>query len=106
MKPVELCQILMAFTDLHSEEHPILDADLLSKFELEFKGRFEAMNPQDCSQFYYCFTKLGFIGDGLFYKYLQKAVSRTIRAFEGPHLTLMFYKFDHTSEMRLNRGDR
>jgi|LauGreDrversion4_2_1035121.scaffolds.fasta_scaffold40014_3 hypothetical protein len=64
------------------------------------------MNPQDSSQFYYCFTKLGFVGDGMFYKYVQKAVTKTIRSFEGPHLRLMFYKFDHADETRLNRGVR
>ena len=64
------------------------------------------MTPEDISQFYYCYTKLGFKGDGLFYKYLQKALSKTIRSFEGPHLRLMFYKFDHEAETRLNRGVR
>jgi hypothetical protein len=61
------------------------------------------MNPMDSSTFYYCFTKLEWKGDGMFYKYLQKAVTKTIRAFEGPHLRLMFYKFD-SEQMRLNRG--
>jgi len=71
-----------------------MDKDIIDQFELEFKGRFESMNPEDSSQFYYCFTKLGHVGDGILYKYLQKSVSRTIRAFEGPQLTRMFYKFD------------
>ena len=88
----------MAFTEcqesLTIEEPALMDAQLIEHFETEFKGRFEAMNPSDSSQFYYCFTKLGFAGEGIFYKYLQKAVSKTIRAFEGPHLRLMFHKFD------------
>ena len=61
------------------------------------------MIPEDSSTFYYCFTKLGFEGDGLFYKYLQKVVSKTIGSFEGRHLARMFYKFD-TPEVRLNTG--
>ena len=64
------------------------------------------MNPQDCAVFYYCYTKLGFLGDGRFYKFLQKAVSKTIRSFEGHHLRLMFYKFDQVDHSRLNRGVR
>lgn len=63
------------------------------------------MNPQDSSVFYYCFTKLGFKGTGMFYRHLQKTVSRTIRAFEGPHLKMMFYRFD-AQEQRLNQGVR
>jgi hypothetical protein len=41
----------------------------------------------------------------MFYRHLQKTVSRTIRAFEGPHLKLMFYRFD-APEQRLNQGVR
>jgi len=108
MKPVELCQVLMAFTEcqesLTADEEPLMDAAMIERFESEFKGRFEAMNPSDTSQYYFCFTKLGFVGEGLFYKYLQKAVSKTIRAFEGPHLRHMFHKFDEVDSMRLNKG--
>lgn len=100
MKPVELCQILMAFT----ERGFMNDSELMDSFQSEFKGRYEAMNPMDTSTFYYCFTKLEYKGDGMFYKYLQKAVTKTIRSFEGPHLRLMFYKFDSSEQMRLNRG--
>jgi hypothetical protein len=64
------------------------------------------MEPIDSSTFYYCFTKLGHKGDGLFYKYIQKAVSKTIRVFEGPHLRLMFEKFDDEENSRLNKGVR
>ena len=64
------------------------------------------MKPEDSATFYYCFTKLGFLGHGEFYKYLQKSVTKTIRGFEGPTLRLMFYKFDHEEECRLNRGVR
>jgi hypothetical protein len=53
MKPVELCQILMAFT-----ERGAMDDELVDSFQTEFKGRFEAMNPMDSSTFYYCYTKL------------------------------------------------
>lgn len=65
MKPVELCQILMAFTETET-----MDEELIALFQAEFKGRFESMEPLDSSQFYYCFTKLGYKGDGMFYKYL------------------------------------
>jgi len=64
------------------------------------------MNAEDISKYYYCFTKLGFKGDGIFYKYLQKAASRLIRTFEGPQLRLMFYNFDAEESHRLNRGVR
>ena len=53
MKPVELCQILMAFT-----ERGAMDDELVDSFQTEFKGRFEVMNPMDSSTFYYCYTKL------------------------------------------------
>ena len=79
---------------------------MLEAFELQYKVRFEEMKPEDSATFYYYFTKAGFRGSGPFYKYLQKAVSRTIRAFKGPHLRKMFYKFDHVEECRLNRGVR
>jgi hypothetical protein len=79
-------------------ESDCIDDQLMTIFEEEFKGKFEAMKPEDISQFYYCFTKAGFKGDGRFYKYLQKALSRTIRAFEGHHLRLMFYKFDQEND--------
>jgi len=65
MKPVELCQVLMALT-----EKGAMDGELIESFQTEFKGRFEAMNPMDSSTFYYCFTKLEWKGDGMFYKYL------------------------------------
>ena len=64
------------------------------------------MKPEDSATFYYCFTKAGFKGSGIFYKYIQKAVTKTIRAFEGPHLKLMFYKFDDEKNTRLNKGVR
>ena len=64
------------------------------------------MKPEDSATFYYCFTKAGFKGSGLFYKYLQKTVSRTIRGFEGPQLRLLFHKFDDLENGRINRGVR
>ena len=33
-------------------------------------------------------------------------MTKTIRAFEGPHLRLMFYKFDDEEATRLNKGVR
>jgi hypothetical protein len=101
MKPVEMCMVLTAYTETYC-----CDEELQLLMEEEFKGKYEDMNPSDISQFYYCFTKLGFAGDGRFYKYLQKALSKTIRAFEGPHLKLMFYRFDEEESCRLNRGVR
>ena len=64
------------------------------------------MKPEDSAAFYYCYTKLGHLGEGEFYKYLQKSVTKTIRGFEGPTLRQMFYEFDHVEECRLNRGVR
>lgn len=64
------------------------------------------MNAEDISKYYYCFTKVGhtFKAEGRFYKYLQKTTSKLINTFEGPHLRLMFYKFDDVDNMRLNTG--
>ena len=100
-KPVELCQVLTSYT-----ECGMMDEEMIEVFQQQFKGSYERMKPEDSATFYYCYTKLGFLGHGDFYKYLQKSVSRTIRAFEGPTLRLMFYKFDHVEECRLNRGVR
>ena len=91
-KPVELCMVLVAYT-----EEGLLDEEMLEAFDLQYRVKFEDMKPRDSATFYYCFTKAGFKGSGNFYKYLQKAVSKTIRAFEGPELRQMFYKF-HDSE--------
>ena len=54
------------------------------------------MNGEDISKYYYCFTKVNheFKAEGVFYKYLQKATTKLIETFEGPHLRYMFYKFD------------
>ena len=41
----------------------------------------------------------------MFYKYLQKTVSKTIRNFEGPQISKMFIGFDQP-EVRLNKGVR
>ena len=43
---------------------------LLNMFEAQFHSRFEEMNPEDISKYYYCFTKIGHHGNGRFYKYL------------------------------------
>ena len=64
------------------------------------------MNADDISQYYYCFVKLepAFKADGRLYKFLQKAASRLIATFEGPHLRHMFHRFDEIEELRLNTG--
>lgn len=100
-KPVELCQVLRAYT-----EAGLLDEKMIEVFAIQFNARHEEMNPEDCATFYECFTKAGFAGPGKFYKYLQKSISRTIRAYEGPHLRMLFYNFDNVEECRLNRGVR
>ena len=64
-KPVELCQILTAYT-----EEGMIDDAMLEAFEAQFKVKFEDMNPEDTATYYYCFTKAGFKGSGSFYKYL------------------------------------
>jgi hypothetical protein len=74
--------------------------------EETFKNKFEHMNAEDISKIYYCFTEMGFKGEGRFYKYLQKCVSKGLRSFEGPHLALMFHKFDQVEETKLNSGVR
>jgi len=64
-KPVELCQVLIAYT-----EEGLLDEGMLEAFEMQFKVRYEDMKPEDSATFYYCFTKAGYKGTGIFYKYL------------------------------------
>ena len=91
----------MAYTDAN-----LMSDVLLKTFESEFKAKFEEMNAEDISKYYYCFTKLGFRGEGTFYKYLQKSASRLIKTFQGPHLRLMFYAFDQEDKTRLNTGVR
>lgn len=64
------------------------------------------MNPEDISKYYYCFTRANFSGDGRFYKYLQKALSKTIKQFDSGNLRYMFINFDQEDRCRLNRGVR
>ena len=75
-------------------------------FESQFKQKFEEMNAEDISKFYYYFTHLNFTGDGTFYKYLQKSLTKLIKTFEGPDLRFMFFKFDQEEQSRLNTGVR
>ena len=133
MNPRELTTILMAYTDqgffndikdsyvipdtnpdkdenedTEEEEkqlqtNTIKNIELLKAFEGEFKGKFEQMNPEDISKYYYCFTSIGHYGSGRFYKYLQKALTKTIKRFESANLRLMFTNFD-SEKHRLNRG--
>ena len=65
MIPVELCQVLRAYIETGH-----FDEQMEVRFQEEFKGRYEMMKPVDIAVFYYCYTKLGFKGDGMFYKYL------------------------------------
>ena len=55
----------MAYT-----ESGMLDEEMIIRFQEEFKGRFESMKAIDIATFYYCYTKIGFKGEGLFYKYI------------------------------------
>ena len=64
------------------------------------------MTAEDISKFYYTFRKFGHSTTGKFYKYLQKALTKTIHTFEEPHLKLMFYNFNEMETMRLNTGVR
>ncbi|CDW74735.1 UNKNOWN [Stylonychia lemnae] len=100
-QPKELVQLLMAFVETDQ-----MSPKLLRHFEHEFKSKFEMMNAEDVSKYYYCFTKVGheYKAEGRFYKYLQKVTTKLIDTFEGPHLRFMFYKFDDQTNMRLNTG--
>lgn len=104
-RPRELCQCLMAYV-----EHPdLLRADndkMLKLFEREFKAKYEDMNPEDISKYYYCFTKMDRYGSGIFYRYLQKALTKTIKEFDSGNLRLMFIGFGDEQASRLNRGVR
>ena len=93
--------MLMAYTQSDK-----MNESLIKLFESAFKEKFEEMNAEDISKFYFCFTKLGFKGEGTFYRYLQKSLSKLIKTFEGPQLRLMFYKFEEEDKSRLNLGVR
>ena len=80
-----------------------LCVDLLPLFESEFKSRYEQMNAEDISKYYYCFTKADRYGSGSFYKYLQKAMTKTIKSFVSPNMRLMFTDWRHENN-RLNKG--
>ena len=64
-KPKELASMLMAYTTTGK-----INDSTLKYFESEFKSKFEEMNAEDISKYYYCFTHLGFKGEGTFYRYL------------------------------------
>ena len=64
-KPKELASMLMAYTTTGK-----INDSTLKYFESEFKSKFEEMNAEDISKYYYCLTHLGFKGEGTFYRYL------------------------------------
>ena len=64
-KPKEVVQFLMAYTETNK-----MTEQLFTSFEQVFIRKFEEMNAEDISKYYYCFTKLGFKGSGIFYKHL------------------------------------
>mmetsp|Transcript_16845 Transcript_16845/g.28549 ORF Transcript_16845/g.28549 Transcript_16845/m.28549 type:complete len:149 (+) Transcript_16845:438-884(+) len=82
------------------------------------------MNPEDISKFYYCFTRAGgrskqhvkakgskeelygHFGDGMFYRYLQKSLTKTIRNFDQGNLRFMFTNYSDEERSRLNTGVR
>jgi hypothetical protein len=99
--PIEMTNMLHAYVQTGQ-----MNERIQKMFEQEFKAKYEDMNAEDISKFYYNFTHLGFAGDGTFYKYLQKSLTKLIKTFEGPHLRLMFYKFDDEVRNRLNTGVR
>ena len=91
----------MAYT-----ETKYITEKFLEVFENEFKGKYEQMNPEDIAKTYYCFTEAGFKGSGIFYKYLQKSFSKTLRAQDKHTLKYMMHKFEDEENTRLNRGIR
>lgn len=48
----------------------LMVSELENIVENDFKGKYEHMNAEDVSKIYYCFTEIGFKGDGTFYKYI------------------------------------
>jgi hypothetical protein len=119
LKPRELTSILMAYSeqgffdgtqgseDSSSKDLVVLkNPELLAAFEKQFHARHEQMNPEDISKYYYCFTKANFSGNGRFYKYLQRALTKTIKQFDSGNLRYMFVNFDKEERSRLNRGIR
>ena len=100
-KPIDMTNMLAAYATSGK-----MTPTLLKHFELEFKAKFEEMNAEDISKYYYYFTFLDFAGEGTFYAYLQKSLTKLIKTFDGPHLRYMFYKFDCEDRTRLNIGVR
>ena len=64
------------------------------------------MNAEDISKFYYCFTLIGFYGEGRFYKYLQKSLTKTLKTFQSADMRHMFVNFSKVEQSRLNKGVR
>ena len=58
-----------------------MDEKTLLLLESAFMEKYEEMQPVDTATFYYYFTKLGFKGDGEFYRDLQKCITKTIAQF-------------------------
>lgn len=98
MKPREMISILMAYS-----ESDKLDEQLLEQFESNFRQKFEYMNPEDISKFYYCMTKADRYGSGRLYKFLQKSLTKTIDKFDSGNLRHMFIDYTH-EDNRLNKG--
>ena len=61
------------------------------------------MNSEDISKYYFCFTQNGFKGDGTFYRYLQKSLTKTIKTFDTGNIRHMFIEFNN-DQNRLNSG--
>jgi hypothetical protein len=61
------------------------------------------MNSEDISKYYHCFALLSedFKGDGQFYRYLQKSLTKTIKTFDSGHIRYMFTNFERS---HLNTG--
>ena len=102
LKPRELTSILMAYTEQGFFENDS-SPDFLLCFEKQFRSKFDMMNSEDISKYYFCFTQNGFKGDGTFYRYLQKSLTKTIKTFDTGNIRHMFIEFNN-DQNRLNSG--
>ena len=102
MSPRELTTILLSYTEQGYFGDPSTST-FLKHFEKQFRSKHDMMNSEDISKYYHCFTLLdsSFEVDGQFYRYLQKALTKTIKTFDSGNMRFMFTNFENS---RLNTG--
>ena len=88
-KPIEICLIMRSYC-----EEGLIDDKFILLLEKEFFGKFEQMNAEDMSWYYYCFTKAGFKGSARFFKYLDNSLKKMIPMLDGQQVSRMFLNYE------------